>query len=175
MFEFLLFLVPSVLYIIFQRKRIGVSQARANVGWRLGNWQTVVLSIILFPVLIGIGYAGIRLVSTASLAIPGVVLSQGVSLAVIFRAIGEEVFFRGFLGGLLLRCCGFWGGNTLQAGLFLLPHLMLLSFDAQLWPILPVQFLCGWILGVVRYRSGSVIECAILHAAINLAIGLLAG
>ena len=75
MFEFLLFLVPSVLYIIFQRKRIGVSQARANVGWRLGSWQTVVLGIILFPVLIGMGYAGIRLVSTASLAIPGVVLS----------------------------------------------------------------------------------------------------
>ncbi|TRX59883.1 CPBP family intramembrane metalloprotease [Corynebacterium hiratae] len=128
-----------------------------------------------FHVLLGIGYAGIRVVSSASLAIPGVVLSQGVSLAVIFRAIGEEVFFRGFLGGLLLRCCGFWGGNTLQAGLFLLPHLMLLSFDAQLWPILPVQFLCGWILGVVRHRSGSVIECAVLHAAINLAIGLLAG
>ncbi|WP_141746442.1 hypothetical protein [Corynebacterium sp. HMSC055A01] len=60
MFEFLLFLVPSVLYIIFQRKRIGVSQARTNVGWQWGNWQSVVLSIIFFPVLLGIGYAGIR-------------------------------------------------------------------------------------------------------------------
>lgn len=133
------------------------------------------LSLVLFPVLLGIGYLGIRLVPTASLTLPGVVLVQGVSGAAILRAVGEEIFFRGFLGGLFLRRWGLWGGNTLQAALFLVPHLVLLSVDVHLWPILPVQFLSGWILGAVRYRSGSIIECSILHAAVNVGIGLLAG
>lgn len=175
MVEFLFFLAPSVLYILVRRGSIGVSRARANVGWRWGNLQAAALSVILFPVLLGLGYLGIRLVSTDSLGMPGVVFVQGVSVAAILRAVGEEVFFRGFLGGLLLRRWGLWAGNTFQAALFLLPHLVLLSFDAHLWPVLPVQFLGGWILGAVRFRSGSVIECSVLHAALNIGIGLLAG
>ena len=173
--EFLLFLCPSVLYILVRRKSIGVSRALAHVGWRWGSWQAAGLSLVLFPVLLGTGYLGIRLVSTASLTLPGVVLVHGVSGAAILRAVGEEIFFRGFLGGLFFRRWGLWVGNTLQAALFLVPHLVLLSIDVHLWPILPVQFLGGWILGVVRYRSGSVIECSVLHAAVNIAIGLLAG
>ena len=175
MIEFLLFLCPSVLYIFFRRKSLGVSRARAHVGWRWGSWQMAGLSLVLFPVLLGTGYLGIRLVSTASLTLPGVVLVHGVSGAAILRAVGEEIFFRGFLGGLFLRRWGLWVGNTLQAAIFLVPHLVLLSFDVHLWPILPVQFLGGWILGAVRFRSGSIVECSVLHAALNVGIGLLAG
>ena len=175
MIEFLLFLCPSVLYILVRRKSLGVSRALAHVGWRWGSWQAAGLSLVLFPVLLGIGYLGIRLVSTASLTLLGVVLVQGVSVAVILRALGEEIFFRGFLGGLFLRRWGLWVGNTLQAAIFLVPHLVLLSFDVHLWPILPVQFLGGWILGAVRFRSGSIVECSVLHAALNVGIGLLAG
>lgn len=175
MIEFLLFLCPSVLYMFFRRKSLGVSRARAYVGWRWGSWQMAGLSLVLFPVLLGIGYLGIRLVSASSLTLPGVVLVQGVSVAVILRALGEEIFFRGFLGGLFLRRWGLWVGNTLQAAIFLVPHLVLLSFDVHLWPILPVQFLGGWILGAVRFRSGSIVECSVLHAALNVGIGLLAG
>ena len=175
MIEFLLFLCPSVLYIFFRRKSLGVSRARAHVGWRWGSWQAAGLSLVLFPVLLGIGHLGIRLVSASNLTLPGVVLVHGVSGAVILRAVGEEIFFRGFLGGLFLRRWGLWVGNTLQAALFIVPHLVLLSFDVHLWPILPVQFLCGWILGAVRFRSGSIVECSVLHAALNVGIGLLAG
>ena len=121
--EFLLFLCPSVLYILVRRKSLGVSRARAHVGWRWGSWQAAGLSLVLFPVLLGTGYLGIRLVSTASLTLPGVVLVHGVSGAAILRAVGEEIFFRGFLGGLFLRRWGLWVGNTLQAALFLVPSL----------------------------------------------------
>ena len=123
MIEFLLFLCPSVLYILVRRKSLGVSRALAHVGWRWGSWQAAGLSLVLFPVLLGIGYLGIRLVSTASLTLPGVVLVHGVSGAAILRAVGEEIFFRGFLGGLFLRRWGLWVGNTLQAALFLVPSL----------------------------------------------------
>lgn len=102
-------------------------------------------------------------------------IAQGISLAVILRAVGEEIFFRGFLGGMLQRRLGFWVGNSIQAAIFLLPHLLLLTIDARLWPILPIQYVVGWILGALRHRSGSVIECAILYAAVNTAIGMLVG
>lgn len=167
--------VPQCSIFFFRRKSLGVSRARAHVGLRWGSWQAAGLSLVLFPVLLGIGYLGIRLVSASSLTLPGVVLVQGVSGAVILRALGEEIFFRGFLGGLFLRRWGLWVGNTLQAAIFLVPHLVLLSFDVHLWPILPVQFLGGWILGAVRFRSGSIVECSVLHAALNVGIGLLAG
>ena len=56
MVEFLFFLAPSVLYILVRRGSIGVSRARANVGWRWGNLQAAALSVILFPVLLGLGW-----------------------------------------------------------------------------------------------------------------------
>jgi len=43
-----------------------------------------------------------------------------------YVALGEEVFFRGLLGGYLERRFGFMKGNTMQAFVFLLPHLLLL-------------------------------------------------
>ncbi|QTH60837.1 CPBP family intramembrane metalloprotease [Corynebacterium hindlerae] len=85
------------------------------------------------------------------------------------------MFFRGFLGGILLRRLGVWVGSSIQAAAFLLPHLLLLTIDGRLWPILPIQCVVGWILGALRHRSGSVIECAILHAALSTAIGMLVG
>ncbi|MFV8380990.1 CPBP family intramembrane glutamic endopeptidase [Corynebacterium hindlerae] len=175
MVEFLLFLIPSLIYVLVRCRSLGMQRAGANVGWQWGSWRTAGFAVALFPILLGLGYVGTRLVVSADLSAPGVVIVQGISLAVILRAVGEEIFFRGFLGGMLLRQLGFWVGNSIQAAIFLLPHLLLLTIDARLWPILPMQYVVGWILGALRHRSGSVIECGILHAALNTAIGMLVG
>lgn len=58
----------------------------------------------------------------------GLNLSAGTLLLVLFRetfyvSLGEELFFRGLLGGVLFRRLGFALGNVVQTGLFLLPHL----------------------------------------------------
>ncbi|MFC1982307.1 type II CAAX prenyl endopeptidase Rce1 family protein [Chloroflexota bacterium] len=51
----------------------------------------------------------------------------------IYVALGEEIFFRGFLGGWLVRRFGFAIGNTVQTSVFLLPHL----------PLLFISKICG--------------------------------
>ena len=57
---------------------------------------------------------------------PGVsiasVASVGAVVGVVLRALGEEVFFRGLLAGVLIRRLGFAWGNLMQALAFLVPH-----------------------------------------------------
>ncbi len=85
----------------------------------------------------------------------------------IYTALGEEIFFRGFLGGWLNRRWGFIAGNTVQMLVFLLPHLLLLLVSLWLWPILLVQAIAGWLLGWLRHRSGSILPGWITHSLAN--------
>jgi hypothetical protein len=50
-------------------------------------------------------------------------------------SLGEEVFFRGLLGGWLMRRFGLLVGNTLQTLIFLLPHFLILFAGVYLWPL----------------------------------------
>ena len=49
----------------------------------------------------------------------------------------------------------------------------MLLVDARLWPILPVQFAAGWLLGWLRHSSGTFVPGAAVHAAANIAAGLI--
>jgi membrane protease YdiL (CAAX protease family) len=91
----------------------------------------------------------------------------------IYVALGEEIFFRGFLGGWLVRRLGFAIGNTIQAFVFLVPHLLLLLVSLTLWPVIIVQLLAGWLLGWLRYRSNSILPGWLAHSLTN-ALGALA-
>ena len=85
----------------------------------------------------------------------------------IYVALGEEIFFRGLLGGWLVQRFGFWIGNTVQALTFLLPHLLLLAVSFSFWPIILVQFMAGWLLGWLRIRSGSILPGWLAHSLSN--------
>ena len=91
----------------------------------------------------------------------------------IYVALGEEILFRGFLGGWLVRRLGFAVGNTAQALVFLLPHLLLLLVSRSLWPIIIVQLIAGWLLGWLRYLSNSILPGWLAHSLTN-AFGALA-
>jgi membrane protease YdiL (CAAX protease family) len=91
----------------------------------------------------------------------------------VYVALGEEIFFRGFLGGWLIRKLGFAIGNTVQAMIFLLPHLLLLLVSLNFWPVIAVQLLAGWLVGWLRYRSDSILPGWLAHSLIN-AFGALA-
>lgn len=86
-------------------------------------------------------------------------------LAVILAApIFEELFFRGFMfAGLSHSRLGMPGAILVTAALFAISHL---QYD---WPEMLVVFLLGIVLGVARWRSGSVILPMILHTLNNLA------
>lgn len=139
-----------------------------DYGWALG---ILVVTALL-------GYLALQSIPSALLDEPGVTLGQVTTAAgaagTVLRALGEEVFFRGFVAGLLFRRWGFAVGNLAQSLLFLLPHLLLLLIDTALWPILPVQLVIGWLLGWLRHRSGSIAPPALVHSAGNLLASALA-
>ena len=85
----------------------------------------------------------------------------------IYVAFGEEIFFRGFLGGILFRKFGFIIGNIFQSIIFLLPHLLLLMVSLKLWPILIAQFIGGWLFGWLFYKSESILPSWLAHSLSN--------
>ncbi|RYY13222.1 MAG: CPBP family intramembrane metalloprotease [Alphaproteobacteria bacterium] len=125
-----------------------------------------------------LGYLAIALIPDTAIQAPGAAVAAVTSVAaavtVVARAVGEEILFRGLIGGVLFRRLGFMRGNLVQALVLLVPHLLLLLVDPATWPILPVQLLAGLLLGWLRHRSASVLPGAVTHAAANLGAGLLA-
>ena len=90
-----------------------------------------------------------------------------------YVALGEELLFRGLLGGVLFRRLGFASGNMSQTALFLVPHLALLLVSLGLWRLVLVQLVAGWLLGWLRFRSDSVLPGWAAHSLTN-ALGALA-
>lgn len=176
--ETIAFSLPSLIYLMTLRHR-GASgaQARDAVGFRAAPVDEYGRALVVLGVTIVGGYTAVQFIPSAEFSAPGVVTnavsSIGGDLAVVLRALGEEVFFRGLLGGILLRRLGFARGNAVQALIFLAPHCLLLLISTRLWPILPAQLVAGWLLGWLRHRSGSIGPSWFAHAGANLAAGLL--
>src|SRR5690625_4176999 len=82
--------------------------------------------------------------------------------------------YAGLNCGVLIRRLGFGWGNLVQALIFLVPHLALLLIDVRLWPVIPVQFAAGWLLGCLRHKSDSFVPGAAVHIVANIAAGLIA-
>jgi membrane protease YdiL (CAAX protease family) len=104
---------------------------------------------------------------------PGTVLVVSVQ-QLLFVAFEEELFFRGFLGGWLVRWLGFQKGNAIQATLFLLPHTLLLVVSFAFWPLLIVQWVVGLVNGWLRTRTGSIGPGLLVHTVANTAALILA-
>lgn len=180
MTELILFLIPSAVYFLIQgnKRRLGRLPAAKRLGVSWGAGSAYLWALVLLIPLGVLGYLAIILIPAEALSTPGVTVASVTSIAavlgIIFRALGEEIFFRGLIGGLLVRKLGFTWGNLLQSVIFLVPHTLLLFIDASLWPLLPVQFVAGWLLGWLRKKSGSFVPGALVHAVANIGAGLIA-
>jgi membrane protease YdiL (CAAX protease family) len=87
-----------------------------------------------------------------------------------FNAFGEELLFRGVIFALLLSL-PVWRGIVLNGLLFGAMHLihgfMDTDWKTACWKML-VTSVCGMMFTAVRYRTGSLWLCVILHMALNL-------
>lgn len=81
--------------------------------------------------------------------------------------LGEELFFRGLLGGALMRRFGFQIGNLLQSLIFLLPHLLLLTVSLRLAGVVAMQWASGWLMGWLFWRSKSILPGWLAHTLMN--------
>lgn len=185
MLEVFVYGLPVLTYVAAQARRNRTSEARTGetpsglrvvlrrVGFTWASPANDVWAVLLTVAQLALFLLAFQFIPAAALDSPDVVFPLAttipVTLGIIIRAVLEELFFRGLLAGVLQRRLKFWWGNFAQAVIFLLPHLVLLAVDTGLWPILPVQFLAGILLGWLRHRSGSFIPGALCHAAVNLA------
>jgi membrane protease YdiL (CAAX protease family) len=185
--ELILFSLPSVIYLFINkaRKRDTGSIFR-NIGWVKTNRKYLLIGFALglIPGLFSLFIA--KFLPPDFLEQPGIaqMAYSGWSLSIasfilalvreaFYTALGEEILFRGFIGSLLIRRLGFAPGNILQSLIFLLPHALILTIDANLWPILIPQFIAGWLFGWLLHQSGSIIPSWVAHSLSN-AFGALA-
>jgi membrane protease YdiL (CAAX protease family) len=179
--QLILFSIPSIIYIFVQRiKKQTWTLIFRNIGFKgtRVKYITIGFGMGLVP-----GTFSLFLPSILPIDIlkqPGIAQSvyKGWSLGLssfllaflreaIYIALGEEIFFRGFLGKFLFRKLGFNKGNLIQAVVFLLPHLLLLTVSPKLWPILIAQFIGGWLYGWLCHQSESILPGWLAHSLGN--------
>jgi membrane protease YdiL (CAAX protease family) len=114
--------------------------------------------------------------ATAALFLPwGLRSASGGQLASdftiqFFNAFGEELLFRGVIFALLVSLPA-WRGIVLNGLLFGAMHLihgfMDTDWKTACWKML-VTSICGMMFTAVRYRSGSLWLCVVVHMVLNL-------
>jgi uncharacterized protein len=174
--------IPSLIFIAV-RRRLGENwnEVFRKIGWQGSRPIYFLWSLGVMFIVGGLGWLTFQAVPSEVLTDPNINISDyaGWTLSLtsfllvwlreaIYVALGEEIFFRGFLGGWLVRRLGFAIGNTIQALIFLLPHLLLLLVSQSLWPIIIVQLIAGWLLGWLRYRSNSILPGWLAHSLTNV-------
>jgi membrane protease YdiL (CAAX protease family) len=180
--------IPSLVYVAV-RRRLGErwDEVLGKIGWQGSRPIFFLWSLGAVIVVGGLGWLAFQAVPSEVLQDPNINISDyaGWTLSLtsfllvwlreaIYVALGEEILFRGFLGGWLVRRLGFARGNTVQALVFLLPHLLLLLVSRRLWPVILVQLIAGWLLGLLRYRSNSILPGWLAHSLTNALGGLAA-
>jgi membrane protease YdiL (CAAX protease family) len=103
------------------------------------------------------------------LGIGGTSIAMALLYGVIKTGFAEELLFRGLIAGSLGRRLPLLWANLLQALVFLLPHLLILTVMPEMWGLLPVVFVTALFLGWARIRSESILGPWLVHAAANVA------
>jgi membrane protease YdiL (CAAX protease family) len=150
----------------------------ADFGFRRVRPRVAVLAIVLA----GVSYYGLTAVYAALFHLHGkdklpselgsrhnVAAMVGAALFVcVIAPMAEEFFFRGFFFGALKRWHGPWVAAVITGLLFGLAH----TGSASSQYLIPLGFL-GFVLCLVRWRTGSLYPCMALHSLNNaLALGV---
>ncbi len=103
------------------------------------------------------------------LGITGTSVAMALLYGVVKTGFAEELLFRGLIAGSLGRRLPLVWANILQALVFLLPHLLVLTVMPEMWGLLPIVFGTALFLGWARIRSESILGPWLVHAAANVA------
>ena len=160
----LLWALPSVVRIYGptgERRYRDEGWIRPTGGWALGALAVAATVIILWlitllavPATIYGAERGTSDLTTIVIMLP----------AAAIWAVGEELFFRGWLLGLLHRRMSGTRAVLLQAAAYALMYALTLLVDPGMWVLVPYQFASAVLYGELRRRSGSVWVAVIAHA-----------
>jgi len=175
--QLIILAIPTIIYVVVRKSRGEAwSGILRKVGWTAGKPGDYLRAIGVLAVVGVLASVALRFIPPeimrGSSQYVGWERSAATLLLAFLRegfyvALGEEIFFRGLLGGWLVRRLGFALGNLLQAAIFMLPHLLLLQLGTAIWPVFVVQFAAGWLQGWLRHRSGSILPGWLVHTLSN--------
>jgi membrane protease YdiL (CAAX protease family) len=168
-----------VFYVLWFASLYALLKSRYNrpfwesLGWVYPGARAM-LAALTGPLLaIGIQFLG-QALHTPQVEMPIKKLLEGrASLAlfgvfgVILGPITEELAFRGFLMPLLIRSTGPFVGIILAAVPFAVVHGPEYGW---MWQYIVLVATAGVVFGFVRYRTGSTMASALLHATYNLTL-----
>jgi membrane protease YdiL (CAAX protease family) len=99
---------------------------------------------------------------------------------VIWAPVGEELFYRGYIHGMLRRTRGFWTASLVSAAFFGIRHATHLFF---LWPNLPMvamsiwvvdTFVFGLLMNYLYEKTHSLYPLILIHVGVNI-VGVMSG
>lgn len=183
MASLIIYIIPAIIYalVVKLKERTTGREIMRRLGLTLGegHYYLWALGFTLLGIVVSLGV--LRLIPASVMNEKNIATSQfaGQQLtmtnllsALLFgmfqTGLGEELFFRGLIGGWLGRRTSLWIANVIQAAIFTLPHLLLLTIEPRLWPIaLALPFVSGLMLGWLRLKSGSIFPGWIVHGLGN--------
>jgi membrane protease YdiL (CAAX protease family) len=177
--------LPFLAYFAYQKWRCkrGFSEIARRAGLQLGDgWNigygliaalaTVATLVLWPPPLEPFLRAGSPQQAFVGLGLSGQAVAMALLYGVLQTGFPEELLFRGLIAGSLARWLpGVWA-NSLQALIFLAPHLLVLRIMPEMGWVLPIIFAGAVFAGWLRIRSGSIIGPWLIHATANVAVCL---
>jgi len=177
--------IPFLLYFAWQKlfrkrnfqeaaRRAGLQLCEGRyIAYGLGFALLGVAAIVIYsPPLEPLTRQGSAQRQFISLGFTPLAIAKAFLYGAVQTGLTEELLFRGMIAGSLSRCLSFVWANLTQAFIFFLPHLLILAFAPELWPILPLVFIGALLFGWLRIKSGSIIPSWLMHASGNVAIAL---
>lgn len=180
-------LIPFIVFIISKKKLKGffkyiglIKPVKKTILWAVIVSIIVVISGTLLPLI----FPEIKVLMTMKGTVAGNLKIAGLSYntmmilaitALIQTSLSEEILFRGFIAKRLISWLGYNTGNSIQAVIFGLMHVLLLLMIAEPnYPFLIFVFffsgLAGYILGYIKEKigNGSIIPGWIAHGLANI-------
>ena len=106
------------------------------------------------------------------LGLSGTAIAMALIYSVVQTGFAEEFFFRGLIAGSLGRRLSVLWANIWQALIFLAPHVIVIVIAPEIWYLLLFIFAGSLFAGWVRIKSESIIGPWLIHAAVNVTVGL---
>ena len=176
----IIWIIPSIIYYFINKKKGNEKRLILNnLGINWGNLKYALLGLLLgtIGVVLTVYFINKNIFpdfvnnynlnnSTVDLPKNFKTFLQIFIIVGLSTAIGEEVFFRGFLGGLFMRKWNFIKGNILQSIIFSFFHIIPIAFinpKLILFSFL-YSFTSGFVLGILYYKSKSVFPSILAHS-----------
>jgi len=183
MMSLIIYSIPAIIYalVVKLKERVNGREIVRRLGLTLGEsrYYLWALGFTLLGIVTSLGVlqlipAGVmneKNIATSRFAgqhLTAISFLSALFFGLFGTGLGEELFFRGLIGGWLGRRTRLWVANVIQAAIFTLPHLLLLTIEPRLWPIaFALPFVSGLMLGWLRLKSGSIFPGWVVHGLGN--------